>query len=313
MGKHLLGTHVVGQRVVVRRLLRGQTGPTGGPAFTDLLGTCLAWGEGRCVVQPDDGGEPVTIALADLVSGKPVPPRASVHLRIEPDAAQRVGSALFPGLETEPLGRWLLRHHGVATARRANSVLAFVPPDLDQTGASDADLGADLDAALPAVAAWYAARGRPPVAAVLTGSAESTLLGDRGWVPESADADTLFQLTSLARARRALPRVVPEAEVYDDDGLVRAEIGGADGVLATGLLAVEGDWAGMRGIEVAPYARGRGLALGVMAALLEIAAERGARTAYLQVLADNEPALRLYAGLGFADHHCYTYLAAPPD
>ena len=37
-----LGPHVVGERVVVRRLLRGETGPTGGPAFTDLLGTCLS-------------------------------------------------------------------------------------------------------------------------------------------------------------------------------------------------------------------------------------------------------------------------------
>src|SRR5690242_9497064 len=73
-GRHLLGPHVVGQRVVVRRLLPGQTGPSGGPAMTDLLGTCVSWGEGRCVIQPE-AGEPVEIALADIVSGKPVPPR----------------------------------------------------------------------------------------------------------------------------------------------------------------------------------------------------------------------------------------------
>ena len=80
---------------------------------------------------------------------------------------------------------------------------------------------------------------------------------------------------------------------------------------ATGLLAVEGDWAGVRGVTVRADLRGRGLALGVMAALLGAAAERGARTAYLQVLADNTAALRLYAGLDFVDHHRYRYLAAP--
>ena len=48
-----------------------------------------------------------------------------------------------------------------------------------------------------------------------------------------------------------------------------------------------------------------------MAELLEWGAERGATTAYLQVLGDNTPALALYDGLGFAVHHRYRYLAAP--
>lgn len=303
MGKHLLGPHVVGQRVVVRRLLRGQTGPTGGPAFTDLLGTCLAWGEGRCVVQPESG-PPVTIALADLVSGKPVPPRAAVHLRVTPVDAQRAAFALFPGLETEPLGSWTLRHHPHETARRANSVLAFGPVG---------DAGT-VDEAIDTTVAWYAARGRRPIAAVLTDSPEATLLGERGWVPESTDADTLFQIAPLTRVRRSLPRqlrVAEVAEVDGDDGLLRAEVRGEDGVHASGILAVLGDGAGIRGVEVAAAYRGTGLALAVMGALVEAAAERGARTAYLQVLADNGAALRLYAGLGFADHHRYTYLAAP--
>ena len=38
-----LGPHCVGQRVVVRRLLPGQTGPSGGPAMTDLLGVMESW------------------------------------------------------------------------------------------------------------------------------------------------------------------------------------------------------------------------------------------------------------------------------
>ena len=46
-----------------------------------------------------------------------------------------------------------------------------------------------------------------------------------------------------------------------------------------------------------------------MAALLEWGAERGATTAYLQVIGDNVPALALYARLGFVTHHAYRYLA----
>ncbi len=43
--------------------------------MTDVLGVCLSWEGGECVIAPDAGGAPVRIALADIVSGKPVPPR----------------------------------------------------------------------------------------------------------------------------------------------------------------------------------------------------------------------------------------------
>jgi hypothetical protein len=60
--------------VVVRRVLPGETGPTGGPAMTDVLGTCEAWTDTTVVVRREDGSV-VEIPLADVVSGKPVPPR----------------------------------------------------------------------------------------------------------------------------------------------------------------------------------------------------------------------------------------------
>src|SRR5215210_4022611 len=89
-----LGPHVVGTRVVVRRLLRGETGPSGGPAMSDVLGVCLSWGEGFCVLSPTSGGTPVHIAIADIVSGKPVPPRPSPRLRVGPREAQTRSFAL---------------------------------------------------------------------------------------------------------------------------------------------------------------------------------------------------------------------------
>ena len=62
-----LGPHVVGRRVVVRRLLAGQKGPSGGPAMTDVLGTCEAWADGEVVVRRERG-DLVTIPTDDIVS-----------------------------------------------------------------------------------------------------------------------------------------------------------------------------------------------------------------------------------------------------
>lgn len=296
MPAHTLGPHVVGSRIVVRRVVRGETGPSGGPALTDLLGTCLAWGDDSCVVQPDRGGEPVTIALADVVSGKPVPPRASTRLRVSPAEAQRRAMALWTDLETEPLGDWVLRRSAGSTNRRANSVLAAGPSGLADPAAYDA------------VVEFYAGHGQRPIAAVLPDSDEDALFRSRGWGLESHDADTVFELAGVAAVQRRLPRDVPEARLEGDDRLVTASL---EGGAATGVAAYADDWVGFRSIEVDPAHRRRGLAVAVMAALVEWGAERGATTAYLQVLGDNEPALALYDRLGFVEHHRYRYLAPP--
>ena len=268
----------MGQRVVVRHLL-----PDG--RATDVLGVCTAWGETTLTV--DSGHGAVTIAQADVVTGKPVPPRASVRSRLSPREVQLRGFRLFPDLVTAPLGEWVLRDSPTATARRANSVLAFGP--------------AGVPDAYDRVVAHY----RRPIAAVLPGSEELDLFRGRGWGPESNDGDTLFQLAPTSRALRAAGPV-PDVTLEEvAPSVVRATL---DGV-ATGLAAYDADWVGFRGIEVAPEARRRGLGLAVMAALLDWGASRGATTAYLQVLDGNEPALALYERLGFVTHHAYRYLA----
>ncbi len=293
----MLGPHVVGRRIVVRRVVRGETGPSGGPALTDLLGICTAWSATTCVVQPESGA-PVEIALADIVSGKPVPPRPSVRHRASPVEAQTRSTAMWADLETEPVGAWLLRHSATSRARRANSVLAFEPSGIDDDDER--------------VVAWYAGRTGRPIAAVLPESPEDALFRGHGWGPESGDADTVFQMVGVARARRALPPtdsgldiVVEVSDGPGDSAHAVARIGDR----ASGIAAFDRDWIGFRSIEVAPEHRRQGLGRHVMAALLEWGAERGATTAYLQVLGDNEPALALYEGLGFTEHHRYRYLA----
>jgi len=281
----------------------GETGPSGGPALTDLLGICTAWGEGVCVVQPDGAGthEPVTIPLSDIVSGKPVPPRSAPRLRVTAQEAQRRALALWPDLETEPLGNWLLRRSATSTARRANSVLAMAPSGLED--------------AYDRVVAHYESLGQRPIAAVLPESDEDALFRSHGWVLESHDHDTVFKIAGVASARRSLRGIaLPRSDVAlaGDERLVTAEVRAEDGrVVASGVAAYDDDWVGFRGIEVDPAERGRKLGLLVMAELLEWGAERGATTAYLQVLGDNTRAHALYDGLGFVEHHHYRYLAAP--
>jgi GNAT superfamily N-acetyltransferase len=143
---------------------------------------------------------------------------------------------------------------------------------------------------------------------VLGDSEERSFLASLGWVPESRDADTQFQLASVARARRSLAGVdTSRVVVTIEGGVATAAIPGA----AQGVAAYADDWVGFRGIEVDPEHRRQGLALAIMAALLEWGAERGAGTGYLQVLGHNEAALALYGSMGFETHHAYAYLTPP--
>jgi N-acetylglutamate synthase len=63
----------LGQRVVVRTLVAGERGPSGGPAMTDVVGH-LEVADAREVVVRRRDGTMQHIARADIVAMKPVPP-----------------------------------------------------------------------------------------------------------------------------------------------------------------------------------------------------------------------------------------------
>ena len=326
-----LGPHCVGQRVVVRRVVAGERGPTGGPALTDLLGVMESWADGSTTVRAEDGTV-TTIALADIVSGKPVPPRPSMRSRVSPEQAELRAASTWPAVETAYVGRWLLRASGGYSAR-ANSALLVGEPDRPR------------DEALAEVARFYADRDLPVWVQVVTGSEIEVALSGQGWQPARRDeSDVVFLLGGVAAAARAVRRSagsdgptvdetaeLPDGWLADDPRAHRApeaayavltgpaEVGFAEvrlggPVVARGRVAL-GDgpdpWVGVTGVWVAPEHRRQGLASAVMRALLGWAAERGATTAYLQVLADNAAALGLYERLGFTEHHRYRYLEAP--
>jgi N-acetylglutamate synthase len=296
---HGLGPHVVGQRVVVRRLLTGETGPTGGPAMTDVLGLCTSWADGVCVVRPEDGPE-VTIAFADIVSGKPVPPRASVRQRVSARDAEGHSRPMWPDVERSALGEWELRTDPAPVGRllkRANSCLAMGDPGLPLAAAADQ------------VGAFYAARGRAALAQVELGSPTEHGLADLGWRPV-AGGDAHFLVSSLAMAIRSA-RGDGDVELVEDGPRAHV-VRRVDGVeVGSARAAVDPDWLGLHGLEVEPARRRRGHAGALMTELLEWGAERGATTVWLHVETDNQAAMALYGGLGFRVHHTCRYLAAP--
>jgi GNAT superfamily N-acetyltransferase len=317
-----LSSDFVGLRVVVRVRVPGETGLTGGPAMRDVLGVLRKWEQTHLVVEREDGTVE-TIRRADVVTGKPVPPRGSVRQRVPAAVLQRVCAEGWQAPRTRQLGDWLLRAAGGFTGR-ANSALVAGDPAMP------------LADALRDVVAFYAECELPALAQVVVGSAEDDQLTARGWVrarPEQPDA--IVQVASVAIAVRHRRHAASDDPVTLDDSpssdwiqlygrsqeadphVVRqvltsgrhtsfAQIG--DPAVAIGRGVVTGDWIGLSAVEVAPSRRREGLGSTVVAELLEWGASLGARSAYLQTLPDNPAALALYQPFGFVTHHAYRYL-----
>ena len=301
-----------GRRVVVRYLL-----PDG--RATDVVGVLVSIGD-ALEVWPDDGPS-VTVPVASVVAAKAVPPRV-VRPSSSAEALQRVADEGWPGLERERLGGWVLRAGGGFT-RRANSALAVGDP------------GLDLDEALANVEAFYDARGLRPAVQVpfsLDGPEDpapglDAELAGRGWLHDAATVVMTARLTAAG----APPSDVEIGPAPDDawlalyryhgaalppvarDVLMAAQLQGFASVrrggrtVAVGRVAVSSGWAGVTAMQTDDDHVRRGLGSLVLDALSAWGRERGARFAYLQVVADNAPAIALYSRAGFASHHRYHY------
>jgi GNAT superfamily N-acetyltransferase len=84
-------------------------------------------------------------------------------------------------------------------------------------------------------------------------------------------------------------------------------------VVCAAQVAIDGDLAGIFDVVTAPAARAKGYATLACAALLAWAREQGARAAYLQVSADNAPAIAVYGKFGFATSYTYHYRGRPGE
>ena len=95
---------------------------------------------------------------------------------------------------------------------------------------------------------------------------------------------------------------------------VHAVIARRDGKpVGAGLLAIDGELAGVYDVVTVPRLRGQRIGTSVVAALLARAWERGARHAFLQVTEDNLPGIALYRRFGFSTLYRYHYRAKPGE
>ncbi|MCP5370849.1 MAG: GNAT family N-acetyltransferase [Hyphomicrobiales bacterium] len=232
------------------------------------------------------------------------------------DAEEACANA-WPSPRQAVVGGWLLRASGGPT-RRVNSVNPLRGGPTDPT------------AILPFAEDFYARQGRDPVFRVPTlVPAMDAPLARRGYV---AEAETVTLYAGLAGRAIASPGPVPAAPdaawlaarrafagaddaamasfraTVDAIALPRAFVSQtvdgqvaaiAYGVLSGGLLVIEA-------VATDPAQRQRGHARRAVGRLLDWARTQGVDAACLQVMADNPPALGLYAGLGF-ERELYRY------
>lgn len=237
---------------------------------------------------------------------------------------EEAGLNAWPALRVALVDGWLLRFADGFT-KRANSVNPLYGPiDGDAAG---------LDPRIEAAERLYGEAGRRTIFRLtpLAPEALDGRLDQRGYrridetVVQTANLAALEPATDpgFARAASPLEWVEPASALQQEPEATRPILQAMlerivpracfglllrDGVpAACGLAVAEGKLVGLFEIAVNPALRRAGLGLAMTRSLLAWGKARGADTAYLQVVARNEPARALYAGLGFRESHRYWY------
>ncbi|MCX2710649.1 GNAT family N-acetyltransferase [Mycolicibacterium sp. J2] len=246
-------------------------------------------------------GDTVHIAPADVVSV-----RELSHVTVrnsEIRALEHAAALAWPGTERHWHDGWLLRAGGGYTSR-ANSA---VPLRFEAT-----------THALAGIQQWYAARDLAAWLAlpdrllpVTTPGIKATrvLVRDIELAGAPADFPSHPDDQWLAIYQRDVPIEVLTAVVDGELAFATRD----NAAVGRGAVTTAPDgtrWAGISCVRVSEDARRRGHARTVCSALLGWAAGHGATRAYVQVLADNEPAATLYHSMGFRLHHTLRYLRA---
>ncbi|ROQ03462.1 acetyltransferase (GNAT) family protein [Rathayibacter sp. PhB93] len=251
---------------------------------------------------------------------------------MEPRLLDRLAADAWPPLERVALGGWQLRAAGGVT-KRANSVLTSGPVD-------------DVDQAITAAEEFAREQGIAPLFQLGPATLPADLperLARRGYAGHER---TLVLTGSVTEALAALGPAAPEAaepvettEAPGEEwlslwwavdgrggdaerGIAERILAGCDsayallrdgsGPAACGRLswatAEDGErWCGLFALATRPAARRRGHAATLLRALLEQASARGVDRLWIQVLADNAAARRLYASLGCRESTHYEY------
>ncbi|HEX4723952.1 MAG TPA: GNAT family N-acetyltransferase [Pseudonocardiaceae bacterium] len=231
----------------------------------------------------------------------------------------------WPTLVDVRLGQWRLRAAGGFTGR-ANSALT--------TG----DPGCPVIDALAEVRTFAEGNGIPPKAHVVIGAPLEPALAAAGWTVDEhhpGGAESVVLTGPLPAGPVPHDVTVPDTPPEDWWPLAvgsteptpaqRRVLGGArttgfatardaDGrVIGIARGAVVGDLLHIARLAVAPHARRRGVATGLLAALAEWGARHDTTRCALQVATHNTAAIALYGRLGCRPHHRYRYWVPGPS
>lgn len=234
----------------------------------------------------------------------------------------------WPALSTSYDGDWVIRLANGMT-KRSNSVTCLGPDP------------SDLDRRIDRIEAIFERHRLPPIFRIspLAPPALTDALDKRGWyqfdesIVMTADmargdqgtveADIDIEITTEPDAawlafccqtqgsRHAdavtlslilmLERLIPEA------GYGRLEVDNQ--IAALGLAVVDNELVGLFEVMTAAEQRRKGFSKRLLSQLLHFGKNKGAATAWLAVVADNEPALKLYQSFGFSEIYRYHYCA----
>lgn len=248
-------------------------------------------------------------------------PERSLDWRIEEACCNA-----WPALRQVWLGDWLLRF-APGVSRRANSANPL------RAGAGD------VDALVAEGTPLFRAQGLPMLVRVLTllDPAVDRRLAALGFTAEGETLVLHGGMAAAARGRDADVRIEPRpgADWLAANAAFRGLDGEQDAVYRriVGAIAVPAAFLELR-VDGAPVAlafgvrhggllccesvitaaehRGRGYSRRLMTTLFDWAAAQGANGVCLQVQADNDPAVRLYKGLGLTgERFRYHYRRAP--
>lgn len=247
-------------------------------------------------------------------------------MAVDPVWLEQVADRAWPARERALMGGWRLNATD-GCSLRINACWPLTPPDRE------------VEAAIDAVEAWFAARGLPPRFKLTDGATAPADLARRLTARGYGSGHETLVMTGLAMGRAdeavvltstpdpafeavltasaggnlddARERLEALARIPAPARFARLDIEGQ--VAALGAAAVEGEWAGVFGMRTSASHRRRGLASRVLGALLAEASRLGARRAYLQVEASNAPAISLYEREGFSPAYAYRYWTRPAD
>ncbi|MDE1156922.1 MAG: GNAT family N-acetyltransferase [Neorhizobium sp.] len=236
---------------------------------------------------------------------------------------EAVGFRAWPAASTAYDGSWQVRLTGGHPSKRLNCVVPLDPSD-----------HSDLDLRLEKARKRFDSYGRALTVRETPLAAPQLIdhLRACNWqVVETVDVMTV-DLTSLA-----LPEMLDYLPSHDVGRFVDAilavdkDVGASkpaiaeilssikppsaffikedpsDGPVAVALCVQDNDLMGLMSFAVAPQRKRNGIGTEILASALRWARISGARSAWLQVVSDNEPAIGLYRKFGFRKAYDYRY------